>query len=134
MGVHQKVGGHHDHAQQIVEIVRDVAGEPPDRLHLLLLVDLIFQRTLLRHLQRVNDRCFAIKADLGDPVETEAMVDAVVRRFGRIDILVNNAAIFAQNLFESDDYEDWQRGWQRTFEGNVFGAANAAYLRPRRNG
>src|SRR3954470_1081124 len=75
-----------------------------------------------------DDRCFAIKADLGDPVDTEAMIDAVVRRFGRIDILVNNAAIFASNLFESDDYEDWQRGWQRTFEVNVFGAANAAYL------
>ena len=75
-----------------------------------------------------DDRCFAIKADLGDPVETEAMIDAVVRRYGRIDVLVNNAAIFAQNLFENADYEDWQRGWQRTFEVNVFGAANAAYL------
>jgi NAD(P)-dependent dehydrogenase (short-subunit alcohol dehydrogenase family) len=75
-----------------------------------------------------DERCIAIKADLGDPIETESMIDAVIRRFGRIDVLVNNAAIFASNLFESDDYGDWQRGWQRTFEVNVFGAANAAYL------
>jgi len=75
-----------------------------------------------------DDRCFAIKADLGDPAETEAMIGAVVRRYRRIDVLVNNAAIFAQNLFENEDYGDWQRGWQRTFEVNVFGAANAAYL------
>jgi len=75
-----------------------------------------------------DERCIAIRADIGDPVETESMVDAVVRRFGRLDILVNNAAIFDLNRFEGDDYEAWQRGWHRTFEVNVFGAANAAYL------
>jgi 3-oxoacyl-[acyl-carrier protein] reductase len=75
-----------------------------------------------------DDRCVAIRADLGNPLETEAMIDAVVRRFGRIDILVNNAAIFDLNRFEGDDYDAWQRRWQRTFEVNVFGAANAAYL------
>jgi len=75
-----------------------------------------------------SERCIAIRADLGDPMETEAMVDAMVRRFGRIDVLVNNAAIFDLNRFEGDDYDAWQRGWQRTFQVNVFGAANAAYL------
>jgi 3-oxoacyl-[acyl-carrier protein] reductase len=75
-----------------------------------------------------DDRCLAIRADLSDPLETEAMIDAMVRRFGRIDVLVNNAAIFDLNRFEGDDYDAWQRGWQRTFQVNVFGAANAAYL------
>ena len=39
--------------------------------------------------------------------------------------------------FEDDDYEAWQRGWKQTFDLNVFGAANAAYLAMhsmRRNG
>jgi len=75
-----------------------------------------------------DERCLAIRADVADPVETEAMIDAMVRRFGRIDVLVNNAAIFDLNRFEGDDYDAWQRGWQRTFQVNVFGAANAAYL------
>src|SRR5436309_11004432 len=75
-----------------------------------------------------DERCIAVRADIGDPVETESMIDADVRRFGRIDVLVNNAAIFDLNRFEGDDYDAWQRGWQRTFEVNVFGAANAAYL------
>jgi len=69
-----------------------------------------------------------VRADIGDPVETESMIDAVIRRFGRVDVLVNNAAVFDLNRFEGDDYDAWQRGWQRTFEVNVFGAANAAYL------
>src|SRR3954454_13046624 len=75
-----------------------------------------------------DERCLAIRADVGDPLETEAMIDAMVRRFGRIDILVNNAAIFDLNRFEGDDYAAWQSGWRRTFEVNVYGAANAAYL------
>ena len=75
-----------------------------------------------------GDRAMAIRADVGDPKETEGMIDAVVGRFGRIDVLVNNAAIFDLNRFEGDDYEAWQRGWERTFRVNVFGAANAAYL------
>jgi len=75
-----------------------------------------------------DERCMSVRADIGDPVETEAMIDAVVRRFGRLDVLVNNAAIFDLNRFEGDDYEAWQRGWEKTFRINVFGAANAAYL------
>jgi 3-oxoacyl-[acyl-carrier protein] reductase len=70
----------------------------------------------------------AVRADVAQPAQVEAMVDAVVRHFGRIDILVNNAAIFARNAFDDSDYAAWQRGWQRTFDANVFGAANAAYL------
>ena len=70
----------------------------------------------------------AVRADVGQPAQAETMIDAIVRHFGRIDILVNNAATFARNPFDGNDYVAWQRGWQRTFEVNVFGAANAAWL------
>src|SRR5204862_5678005 len=52
------------------------------------------------------------------------MIDEV----GRIDVLVNNAATFEMNPFDRDDYDAWQRGWRRTFDVNVFGAANAVFL------
>jgi NAD(P)-dependent dehydrogenase (short-subunit alcohol dehydrogenase family) len=73
-------------------------------------------------------KAMAVRADVGQPAQVEAMIEAVVRHFGRIDILVNNAATFARNPFDGDDYAAWQRGWRRTFDANVFGAANAAYL------
>jgi 3-oxoacyl-[acyl-carrier protein] reductase len=73
-------------------------------------------------------RAFAVGADIGDPAAVESMIGQVVGRFGRLDILVNNAAVYALNRFDGDDYEAWQRGWRRTFEVNVFGAANAAFL------
>src|SRR5712691_4845945 len=75
-----------------------------------------------------EENAVAIPADVADPAQTEAMTNAVVDRFGRLDILVNNAATFEMNAFDRHDYEAWQRGWHRTFALNVFGAAHAAFL------
>ena len=75
-----------------------------------------------------DQKAMAVRADVGTPGDVQTMIDAVVKRFGRIDILVNNAATFAKNPFDGPNYAAWQRGWHTTFEVNVFGAANAAYL------
>jgi 3-oxoacyl-[acyl-carrier protein] reductase len=74
------------------------------------------------------DRSMIIRADVGNPDEVQTMIDGVIGRFGRIDVLVNNAARFELNPFEGTNYEAWQHIWRHTFEVNVFGAANAAYL------
>ncbi len=74
------------------------------------------------------ERAMAIRADVSRPEEVKAMVSAVIDRFQRLDVLVNNAATFGLNRFDGDDYDQWQRGWERTFALNVFGAANASFL------
>jgi 3-oxoacyl-[acyl-carrier protein] reductase len=74
------------------------------------------------------DRSMIIRADLGNPEDVQAMIEGIVDRFGRIDVLVNNAARFELNPFDGADYAAWQLVWRRTFDVNVFGAANAAYL------
>lgn len=74
------------------------------------------------------DRALAVRADMADPDAVERMVEATVARFGRLDVLINNAAIFEDNRFDGADYAAWQHGWGRTFAVNVFGAANAAFL------
>ncbi len=78
--------------------------------------------------RRIGERAFGVRADVADPEQVRSMIDNVVSRFSRIDGLVNNAATFDINPFDSGDYELWQRGWRRTFELNIFGAANAAFL------
>lgn len=73
-------------------------------------------------------RVMTFECDVGDSTALVRLVRACVDRFGGLDVLVNNAAVYADNPFDGADYEKWRAGWQRTFEVNVFGAANLAWL------
>lgn len=66
----------------------------------------------------------SFRADLSEPTETYALVDAVAERFGRIDVLVNNAAIYEAHPVVTSTREDWRESWQRTLETNLVGPAN----------
>ena len=73
----------------------------------------------------VADRTLAVRTDVSDAGAVRAMVEATVARFGRIDILVNNAAIFAtlapQRFEDIPDAE-----WERVMAVNVNGVWNCA--------
>jgi 3-oxoacyl-[acyl-carrier protein] reductase len=47
-------------------------------------------------------------ADITDEAAVRDMIDAVVARFGRLDILVNNAANRKQTPFLEIDFQEWQ--------------------------
>ena len=47
-------------------------------------------------------------ADVGDPRAAAGLIEATVSRFGRIDILVNNAAIRRETAFEHLEWEEWR--------------------------
>lgn len=76
----------------------------------------------------LGDGISAQHADLGDPDAASVVVEMALAQLGGIDVLVNNAAIFAENPFDGDDFEVWRRGWQRTFAINTFAAADLAWL------
>ncbi len=48
--------------------------------------------TLVSEIESSGGRALPVLGDIGDEHDSQAMVDAAVRRFGRLDILVNNAA------------------------------------------
>src|SRR5487761_546959 len=54
-------------------------------------------------------RSIALKANVSKSVEVRAMFEAVENEFGKLNILVNNAAIFLDTKFESITEEDWDR-------------------------
>jgi 3-oxoacyl-[acyl-carrier protein] reductase len=51
----------------------------------------------------------AYVADVSEPAQVQAMVDAVLKRFGRLDILVLNAAVREHVHFDEVSFEDWRR-------------------------
>ena len=54
-------------------------------------------------------RAVAILADVTDEAAVEAMVGAAVGKFGRLDILVNNAAVRDVTPIEKIDFATWKR-------------------------
>jgi NAD(P)-dependent dehydrogenase (short-subunit alcohol dehydrogenase family) len=74
------------------------------------------------------ERVACERIDVADADALPGLVDRCVARYGRLDTLVNNAAVFAENPFDRDDYAAWRADWERTFAVNVSGAANLAFL------
>jgi len=54
-------------------------------------------------------RAAMLLADVTDPAAVAAMVAAGVREFGRLDLLVNNAAVRAETAFADMAYDEWRR-------------------------
>lgn len=48
-------------------------------------------------------------ADVTDAAAVAALVEATLKRFGRLDFLVNNAAVRAETAFAEIRFEDWRR-------------------------
>ncbi|MBI3566262.1 MAG: SDR family oxidoreductase [Elusimicrobia bacterium] len=51
----------------------------------------------------------AFRADLKDPKAPEKLVDAVVRRFGALDVLINSASLYEKTPFAAATADDWDR-------------------------
>lgn len=62
---------------------------------------------LCAQLEASGTHCAAFPATLADPAATAAVVPAVVARFGRLDILVNNAAKGSIVTFLDETLDDW---------------------------
>jgi 3-oxoacyl-[acyl-carrier protein] reductase len=65
-------------------------------------------------------------ADVTDPQAVAALVEETVRRFGRLDILVNNAAVRAETPFAETTLEEWRRVMSIVLDGAFLCAQAAA--------
>ncbi|MDD5571434.1 MAG: SDR family NAD(P)-dependent oxidoreductase [Bacteroidales bacterium] len=69
-----------------------------------------------------------VKADISKPEECEKMVNEVIEKFGKIDILVNNAALYSKHCIDEVNFNDWQNSWNETIDLNLTGVANVCFL------
>jgi 3-oxoacyl-[acyl-carrier protein] reductase len=64
-------------------------------------------------------------ADVTKPDEVQALVDATVKRFGRLDFLVNNAAVRYETPFSSMKFEEWRQVLAIVLDGAFLCARSA---------
>jgi NAD(P)-dependent dehydrogenase (short-subunit alcohol dehydrogenase family) len=66
-----------------------------------------------------GDRTLAVPTDVSDGAQVRALFDAAVERFGRVDLLFNNAGTSARNvpIMELDEAD-----WRRVVDVNLTGA------------
>jgi len=69
-----------------------------------------------------------IAADLIAPTAAARLVAGVVRAFGRIDVLVNNAGIYETHPPAQVDFAEWRQRWDRTLAANLSAPAHLSYL------
>ena len=59
-------------------------------------------------IERAGGKAFAVTADVADADAVASMVEDAAARFGRIDILVNNAAVRAEQAIETMTLAEWR--------------------------
>ncbi len=78
--------------------------------------------------EAADDRpdALTVPADVTDPASVRALFDETVRRFGRVDVLFNNAGTFGPSASIGEITDDgWQQTWRTNVDGSVFCAREA---------
>jgi 3-oxoacyl-[acyl-carrier protein] reductase len=70
-----------------------------------------------REIESAGGKALVHIGDVADATAVQAMVDAAVKKFGRVDILVNNAALRREKPFAEMDYAEWREILDVTLDG-----------------
>jgi 3-oxoacyl-[acyl-carrier protein] reductase len=77
-------------------------------------------RNVLAEIETSGGTGLAVPTDVSDPDSVRALADTVIERYGRIDVLINNAAIFStlkMRPFDEIPLDEWDRVLQVNITG-----------------
>ncbi len=80
-------------------------------------------RETARLVEELGSEALVVRADVSVYEEAARLVRAAVEKWGRLDVVVNNAGVLSPKRF--DEMKPGE--WRRAFEVNVFGALNVAH-------
>lgn len=73
----------------------------------------------VRSIEAAGGSALPVKVDIQDPAQAKAAVDATIERFGRVDILVNDAFGATNALFKDLTYENYMHDINITLIGTM---------------
>jgi 3-oxoacyl-[acyl-carrier protein] reductase len=76
---------------------------------------------VVKEIKAGGGKAIAVVADVTDPTAVEAMAEAALKAFGRIDILVNNASLRREKPIDQMSYADWREVMGTTIDSAFHG-------------
>ena len=98
--------------------------------------DIVDPTTTVNIIKQAGGKAMGIECDVTKPDQIESMVSKTVEAYGKLDIMVTNAALFAdlqQKSFLEIDEAEWDRVMQVNTRG-VFSCVKAAVPEMKKNG
>ena len=88
---------------------------------------------VVREIEAAGGKAIAVLGDVADPAAVEAMAQAALKAFGRIDILVNNAALRREQPIDKMSYAEWREVMSATLD-SAFHGVQACLPAMKKNG
>src|SRR5690242_12103462 len=86
-----------------------VAGRRKDRL-----------LELVKEIEAKGGQAVAVQTDVADQTQIECLIEKAIERFGRLDVLVNNAGVAIASRFDEMPLDDFRRLMDVNFWGVVY--------------
>jgi NADP-dependent 3-hydroxy acid dehydrogenase YdfG len=91
--------------------------------------------TLVSEITKDGHQALAVAADVSNRGDVQNLVDTAVRKFGRIDVLVNNAGVMPLSPLERLKIEEWEQMIDVNLRGVLYGIAAALpYMKDQKSG
>jgi NADP-dependent 3-hydroxy acid dehydrogenase YdfG len=70
-------------------------------------------------------KALAVQTDVTDPEQVEALVEAAIEAFGRIDVMINNAGVMPHSPLDRRRVDEWDRMIDVNIKGVLYGIGSA---------
>jgi len=92
-------------------------------------------KALAEEITAGGGKALAVSTDVTKREQVQALVDAAVSTYGRVDVMLNNAGLMPQSLIETLRVEEWDRMIDVNIKGVLYGIAAALpYMQQQKNG
>ena len=90
---------------------------------------------LAAEITAAGGKALAVQTDVTDAVQVQALADAAVNTFGRIDVMLNNAGLMPHSPLDRRKIDDWNREIDVNIKGVLYGIAAALpYMEQQKSG
>jgi NADP-dependent 3-hydroxy acid dehydrogenase YdfG len=92
-------------------------------------------QSLARDIEARGGKALALETDVTRREQVKALVDSAAQRYGRIDVMINNAGLMPQAPLEKLKIDEWDRMIDVNIKGVLYGIAAALpYMQQQKSG